>query len=239
VKYKKIREWKNEFEYALEGKSNYALLNHLNKIIKRYKIPVEPFFELIKGMEMDLQNHRYKTFDELYQYCYCAAATVGLMCIEIFGYKHKSTREFAINLGVALQLTNILRDIKIDAENGRIYLPKEDMEKFGYTDEDLLANKYNDSFIALMKYECERAHSYYEKANSCLSKDDKGLMFAARIMEHIYFRILEKIEKMNYNVFRKKIKISKLRKLYITFGVFFKYKLLYSSKDNRKLAPAN
>jgi phytoene synthase len=239
VKYKKIREWKNEFELALHGKSNYSLLNHLTKIIRKYKIPVDPFFELIKGMEMDLQNQRYKTFDELYQYCYCAAATVGLMCIEIFGYKNKSTREFAINLGVALQLTNILRDIKIDAENGRIYLPKEDMEKFGYTEEDLIANKYNASFIALMEYECKRAHEYYEKANQSLSKDDKGLMFAARIMEHIYFRILEKIEKMNYNVFQKKAKISKLRKLYITFGVFFKYKLLYSFKDNRKIVTAN
>jgi phytoene synthase len=239
VKYKKIREWKNEFELAEHGKSKYSLLNHLNKIIRKYNIPVEPFFQLIKGMEMDLQNQRYKTFDELYQYCYCAAATVGLMCIEIFGYKHKSTREFAINLGVALQLTNILRDIKIDAENGRIYLPKEDMEKFGYTEEDLMANKYNASFIALMEYECKRAHEYYEKANKSLSKDDKGLMFAARIMEHIYFRILEKIEKMNYNVFKKKAKISKAKKLYITFGVLFKYKLLYNSKDNRKLAAAN
>ena len=186
-------------------------------------------------MEMDLQNQRYKTFDELYQYCYCVAATVGLMCIEIFGYKNKSTKEFAVNLGVALQLTNILRDIKIDADNGRIYLPKEDMEKFGYTEEDLLANKYNESFIALMEYECKRAHEFYEKANKSLSKDDKGLMFAARIMEHIYFRILEKIEKMNYNVFKKKAKVSKLTKIYITFGVFFKYKLLYNFKDNRKL----
>lgn len=239
VKYKKIREWKNEFELSEHGKSKYSLLNHLNKIIRKYNIPYEPFFQLIKGMEMDLQNQRYKTFDELYQYCYCAAATVGLMCIEIFGYKHKSTREFAINLGVALQLTNILRDIKIDAENGRIYLPKEDMEKFGYTEEDLMANKYNASFIALMEYECKRAHEYYKKANKSLSKDDKGLMFAARIMEHIYFRILEKIEKMNYNVFQKKAKISKAKKLYITFGVLFKYKLLYNSKDNRKLATAN
>lgn len=235
VKYKKIREWKNEFELASQGKSKYSLLNHLDKIIRKYNIPVEPFFELIKGMEMDLQNQRYKTFDELYQYCYCVAATVGLMCIEIFGYKNKSTKEFAVNLGVALQLTNILRDIKIDADNGRIYLPKEDMEKFGYTEEDLLANKYNESFIALMEYECKRAHEFYEKANKSLSKDDKGLMFAARIMEHIYFRILEKIEKMNYNVFKKKAKVSKLTKIYITFGVFFKYKLLYNFKDNRKL----
>lgn len=229
VKYKKIREWRIEFEMALKSESKYSLLNHLNKIIKQFNIPVEPFFELIKGMEMDLQNQRYKTFEELYQYCYCAAATVGLMCIEIFGYKNKNTKDFAINLGVALQLTNILRDIKIDAENGRIYLPKEDMEKFNYTEQDLFNNRYNESFIQLMKFECQRAREYYTKADQCLAKEDKGMMFAARIMQHIYFRLLEKIENINYNVFRKKVKVSKARKLYITFGVFFKYRLLYSS----------
>ncbi|HRE41083.1 MAG TPA: phytoene/squalene synthase family protein [Ignavibacteria bacterium] len=233
VKYKLLREWKNEFEKAMVSSSKFSLLNKVNEIRKKFNIPVEPFFELMKGMEMDIQKNRYKNFEELYNYCYCAAATVGLMCIEIFGYRNIKTKEFAVNLGIALQLTNILRDLKKDAENGRIYLPKEDLEKFGYSEEDLLKNNYNNSFIELMKFECERARRYYKKANECLSKEDKGLMFAARIMEKIYFGILEKIEKVNYNVFDNAAKVSKFKKIFITLGVFAKYRLLYSFKDPR------
>ncbi|NOS84923.1 MAG: squalene/phytoene synthase family protein [Ignavibacteria bacterium] len=227
LKFKKIREWKNEFEHALKGSSNYALLNQVTKIIRNFKIPVEPFFELIKGMEADLQVSRYKDFNTLYQYCFRAAATVGLMCIEIFGYKTESAKQYAVNLGIALQLTNILRDIKFDALNGRIYLPEEDMKKFGYTEDDLMNFRYNESFVELMKFECRRAREYFEKANDAFAKEDRKQLFPARIMQKIYFNILEKIEKMNYNVFSKKAKVSKLKKLYYTFGVYVKYKLAY------------
>jgi len=227
LKFKKIREWKNEFEHALKGSSNYALLNQVTKIIRNFNIPVEPFFELIKGMEADLQVSRYKDFNTLYQYCFRAAATVGLMCIEIFGYKTESAKQYAVNLGIALQLTNILRDIKFDALNGRIYLPEEDMKKFGYTEDDLMNFRYNESFVELMKYECKRAREYFEKANDSFAKEDRKQLFPARIMQKIYFNILEKIEKMNYNVFSKKAKVSKLKKLYYTFGVYVKYKLAY------------
>lgn len=227
LKFRKIREWKNEFEKALKGSSNYALLNQVTKIIRNFNIPVEPFFELIKGMEADLQVSRYKDFNTLYQYCFRAAATVGLMCIEIFGYKTESAKQYAVNLGIALQLTNILRDVKFDALNGRIYLPEEDMKKFGYTEDDLMNFRYNESFVELMKYECKRAREYFEKANDAFAKEDRKQLFPARIMQKIYFNILEKIEKMNYNVFSKKAKVSKLKKLYYTFGVYVKYKLAY------------
>ncbi|MEO8447461.1 MAG: phytoene/squalene synthase family protein [bacterium] len=234
-KFFKIKEWRNEFEKALKsGDSEYSLLNSVSRIIKRFNIPVEPFFDLIKGMEMDLRKKRYNTFGELIDYCFNVASTVGLMCIEIFGYNNPKTKDFAINLGIALQLTNILRDIKSDAKQGRIYIPAEDLKKFNYSESDLMSFTYNENFIKLMKYECERAASYYEKANSYLTKEDKGLMFAARIMEHIYFRVLKIIEKKNYNVFEKKVRVSKLKKLYITAGVFVKYKLLYSF-DERSL----
>ena len=227
VKFKKIREWRDEFEKALKGSSSYSLLNQVNRIIKKFNIPVEPFFELIKGMEADLQTSRYKDFNTLYQYCFRAAATVGLMCIEIFGYKNESAKEYAVNLGIALQLTNILRDIKFDALNGRIYLPEEDLKRFGYSEGDLLNFKYNDSFIELMKFECKRARGYFEKANDNFHKENRKQLFPARIMEKIYFNILQKIEKMNYNVFHKKAKVSKLRKIYYTLGVFVKYKLAF------------
>jgi 15-cis-phytoene synthase len=227
IRFKKIREWKNEFQSALDGSSSYPLLNQLNKVIKKFKIPVEPFFELIKGMEQDLQVSRYKDFATLYQYCFRAAATVGLMCIEVFGYKTQNAKNYAVNLGIAMQLTNILRDIKYDAENGRIYIPEEDLKRFGYSEDDLLNSRYNDSFVELMKFECTRAREYFEKANDAFAKEDRRLLFPARIMQKIYFNILEKIEQMNYNVFKKKAKVSKVKKMYYTFGVFVKYKLAY------------
>lgn len=227
LRYQKIREWRDEFERSLTGKSKYSLLNQVNKIIRNFNIPVEPFFELIKGMESDLQVSRYKDFETLYHYCFRAAATVGLMCIEIFGYKTENAKQYAVNLGIALQLTNILRDIKYDAMNGRIYLPAEDLKRFGYTEDDLMNFRYNESFIELMKFECKRARGYFEKANDCFVKEDRKLLFPARIMQKIYFNILEKIEKMNYNVFKKKAKVSKLKKIYYTLGVFVKYKFAY------------
>ncbi len=233
-KYSGIREWRDEFEKALaHGNSKYPLLNNLNIVIKKYNIPAEPFFDLIKGMEMDLKKNRYNTFSDLMEYCYNVASTVGLMSIEIFGYNNPKTREFAINLGIALQLTNILRDIKSDAEKGRIYIPLEDLRRFNYNEKSLLENEYNDEFIKLMKFECERARYFYAEADSQLSREDKGLMFAAKIMENIYFRILNKIEQNNYNVFGGKIRISKIKKLLITAGIFLKYKLLYGFDENK------
>jgi len=232
-RFTKINDWRKEFEKALKRNSNDALLSQLNVIISKFNIPREPFFELIRGMELDLEKNRYETFEELYKYCYRAAATVGLMCIEIFGYRNSSAKDFAVNLGIALQLTNILRDIKKDALNDRIYIPRDDLEKFGYSEEELLGNKYNDSFIELMKYESERAREFYKKADSYLSKEDKGLMFPARIMRHIYFNVLKNIEKSKYNVFEKCAKVSKFRKILITLGVYLKYRLLYSFNDTR------
>jgi phytoene synthase len=233
-KYSRIIEWRNEFEKALvSGDSKYSLLNNVNIIIKKFNIPVEPFFDLIKGMEMDLKKNRYNTFTELMDYCFKVASTVGLMSIEIFGYNNPRTKDFAINLGIALQLTNILRDIKTDAQQGRIYIPLEDLRRFNYSENDLLSFRYNDDFIKLMKHECERAKFFYDQANNSLTEEDKGLMFAARIMEHIYFRVLKKIEKRNYNVFEKKVRVSNLKKLFITAGVYAKYRLLYSFDENR------
>ena len=126
---------------------------------RRFNIPFGHFFELIQGMEMDLTKNRYETFEELERYCYLVASSVGLMCRQIFGYRNESTREYAINLGIALQLTNILRDVKDDAERGRIYLPREDLARFGYTEDDILHQRYSPAFVELMRFECDRARA--------------------------------------------------------------------------------
>jgi 15-cis-phytoene synthase len=227
IRYEKLRKWRIELELSLSNESSYTLLNKLAKTIRQFNIPIDPFFELLKGMEMDLQNKRYLSFEDLKLYCYRVASTVGLMCIEIFGYKHKSTKEFAVNLGIALQLTNILRDIKKDAENGRIYLPKEDLDRFGCTEKDIMQGVFNSKIRALLEYEAARAKFYFDKANDALNLDDKPSMFAARAMQHIYFKLLEKIIGAGYNVFDNNIKVSKIEKIGISIGVFAKYSLVY------------
>jgi phytoene synthase len=227
IKYEKLRKWRIELEKAVVGHSDYTLLNKLGKTISQFNIPLDPFFELLKGMEMDLSYKRYLSFDDLVTYCYRVASTVGLMCIEIFGYKHKSTKDYAVNLGIALQLTNILRDIKKDSLKGRIYIPQQDLIKFRYSESDLLSHTYNANFVNLMVYETNRAQEYFNNATMNLNLDDKASMFAARAMQHIYHKLLEKIINADYNVFQKNIKINKIEKAGIAIGVWAKYSLVY------------
>jgi phytoene synthase len=227
LKYEKLRKWRIELEKSLYGHSDYQLINKLSRTIQKFNIPLEPFFDLLKGMEMDLQQKRYLTFNDLQTYCYHVASTVGLMCIEIFGYRHPSAKDFAINLGIALQLTNILRDVKKDAERGRIYLPNEDLEKFNYNESDIFNNTYNENFQRMMKFQVERARQYFNTATNSLNHEDKKAMFAARAMQHIYYRMLNKIVDADYDVYNTKIRISKVKKVGISLGVWAKYRLVY------------
>ena len=227
VKYENLRKWRVELEKGLKGNSSLPLLNNLSKIISQFNIPLDPFFDLIKGMEMDIQQSRYPTSDDLMKYCYRVAGTVGLMSIEIFGYKSISTRKYAINLGYAMQLTNILRDIKKDAKIGRIYLPLEDLKRFDYSEEELFSNVYNDNFVALMSYEASKAKDYFSKANRALDISDKPSLFAARAMQHIYFNLLKKLEAKNFNVYSENINVGKTEKAAIAVGVWAKYNLVY------------
>jgi phytoene synthase len=227
LKYEKLHKWRIEFEKAFSGNSAYLLLNKLANTISKFNIPLDPFFDLLKGMEMDLQRKTYLTFDDLVLYCYRVASTVGLMCIEIFGYKNKSAKDFAIDLGIALQLTNILRDIKKDAKNGRVYLPQEDLKKFSYTENDIYLNSYNPNFVNLMQYEVERAKMYFERATNELDLDDKPSMFAARAMQHIYYKLLNKISDADFDVYNNNIRVSNFEKIGISLGVWAKYNLVY------------
>jgi phytoene synthase len=227
VKYENLRKWRIEFEKSFSGHSEFQLLNKLGTTISKFNIPLEPFFELLKGMEMDLQKDRYKSFDDLQLYCYRVASTVGLMCIEIFGYKNPSTKKFAVDLGIALQMTNILRDIGKDAKVGRIYLPQEDLQKFNYTEQEILSLIYNDNFRDLMVYESARAKNYFNSATTYLDLEDKKTMFAARAMQHIYYKMLENIVAADYDVFNNDIKVSKIEKVGIALGVWVKYNLVY------------
>jgi phytoene synthase len=222
AKHQSLLQWAKEFELGLSGNSRFHLVNTLSQIIKRFSIPLLHFDDLIKGMEMDLVKSRYETFEDLKLYCYRVASTVGLICTEIFGYKHDGAKIYAENLGIALQLTNIMRDVAVDAKKGRIYLPQRDMDYFGYSEEELLAGKYNVKFKRLMMYQAERARSYFTDAITHLSNEDRPLFIAALIMQEIYFRLLQDIEKAEYNVFARRIKVSTAKKLLITASVWWK-----------------
>jgi phytoene synthase len=223
-----LRRWRMELGRALKGRSAYPLLNQLNTTARKFNIPVDHFYDLIRGMEMDLGKTRYATFEELRNYCMLVASSVGLMCRQIFGYLNDSTREYAINLGIALQLTNILRDIKEDSRRGRIYLPLEDLRRFGCTEEDLLACRYTPEFVTMMRFECDRASRYFDMARDALRNEDKRFFFAARIMWSIYAHTLQRIKRSNYNVFERRISISSLMKLLIAFRYWLSNTLKYS-----------
>jgi len=221
-----LRKWRQELGRALEGQSHYPVLNQISATAKRFNIPVEHFYELIQGVEMDLTITRYETFEDLHTYCYRVASSVGLMCLKIFGPRHERTREYAVNLGIALQLTNILRDVKTDAKRGRIYIPQEDLHRFRYTEEDLLSHRYSPQFVALMEFECSRAEEYFAKAQSLLPREDRRVMFAAKIMERIYYHTLLRIKKNRYNVFEKSSRLPRILQFLIAVKYWVKHRLL-------------
>jgi phytoene synthase len=148
------------------------------------------------------------------------------MCTEIFGYKNPQTKLYAENLGIALQLTNIIRDVKSDSKRGRIYIPAEDLRRFGYTEDDLLAHRYTPEFVSLMEFECSRAREFYRTADSYLASEDSQRFFAAKIMEAIYLRTLDRIEHSRYNVFDKRISISQMRKLAVALRIWLQNKFI-------------
>jgi phytoene synthase len=164
---------------------------------------------------MDLEHQRYDTFDALYEYCLRVASAVGLICVEIFGYRDGRSRDFAVQLGIALQLTNIIRDVAVDLADGRVYVPQEDLRRFGCSEEDLRRGEVTDRVRALIRFQCERARSYYEQAERALPAADSRALIAARIMGAIYFEILRSIERANYDVFSRVIRVPRLRRAVI------------------------
>lgn len=226
IKLKNLNLWKEEFDKSIYGNSKNELLINLSKVIENFKIPLEPFFDLIEGMEMDINICRYEDFESLKKYCYHVASTVGLISIEIFGYKNEKTKDFAINLGIAFQLTNILRDIVKDLENNRIYIPLNEMRTFDYSESDLIMKKYNQSFIDLMKYQVERAEGYFNLASTSLPSEDRKAMFPARAMHSVYYTLLKKIVKSNYDVLNKNIRVNNFEKIYLALFVYLKNKFI-------------
>jgi phytoene synthase len=195
------------------GGAQPTLADDVRALIAKYKIPSEHFHEIISGVEMDLAPRRYATFDDLRLYCYRVASAVGLVSIEIFGYKNPGCKDYAIDLGLALQITNIIRDVGEDwANGGRIYLPVEDMERFGFSEEDLRVGKQNGAFDQLIRFEAERAREFYNRATAELPPEDARSMVAAEIMHRVYRTLLDKMERDGFRVLEKRYAHGKWKK---------------------------
>jgi len=203
---------------------NDASLQALCEAIRRYKIPRQYFDDLILGLEMDMRMDlgevHYPSFDDLALYCSRVAGAIGLIAIEIFGYRNPHTRDYALNLGQALQLVNILRDLQSDARRGRIYLPQEDLDQFGVRPAALIEGQYTSSFVELMQFECDRARRSFELARANLAAADRRAMVAAEIMAAIYWRLLKLIQARAYNVFGERVRLSRPRKFWIALSVY-------------------
>jgi phytoene synthase len=215
-----LEAWRQELDRCYLGQPAHPITVQLARSLQRFPIPKEYFEELIAGVEMDLTHTRYPTFRELYDYCYRVAGVVGLMCIEIFGYRNPKARDYAVNLGVALQLTNILRDLRVDAERGRIYLPQDELVRFGYSEGELMRGAYTPAFLALMRFCGGRARRYFHQAGQLLAPEDRRSLFAAEIMGSIYYHLLEAIEASGYRVFDRIITLPTARKLWIALSIW-------------------
>jgi len=190
-----------------------AVFIALGDAAKQFQIPKSYFEDVIKGVEMDLTRNRYDTFEELREYCYHVASVVGLICVEVFGYSDDRAVASAIDLGIAMQLTNIMRDVGEDAERDRIYLPLEDLRRFGYTEEQLLAGVWNENFHALMKFEAERTREYFARGTRLFNLLDRRSRACPQTLASVYAKILSKMEHEKFPVFEKRIGISKFTKL--------------------------
>ena len=219
--------WLAEVQRAYAGRPETELGRELAEAVTRFPIPRGAFEDIVAGCRMDLTTRRYASFAELRVYCERVASAVGLASIEIFGYLDPRSREYAVELGLALQLTNILRDIKDDAGRGRIYLPQEDLRRFGYSEDDLLNCRYTPEFVNLMRFQVERARTYFRLAQEALTNDDKGFFFPARIMWSIYAHLLNRIERSQYNVFERRITISRMLRILIAVRYWLSHQIRY------------
>ena len=200
-----------------------ALARDIRGLIQKYSLSPEMLEEIIAGVEMDLSIKRYATFGELRLYCYRVASAVGLVSIEIFGYRNPTCKDYAIQLGLALQMTNIIRDVRKDLRAGRIYLPQEDLGRFHYSEGQLLDRQYNEQVVQLMEFEAKRAREFFARAAASLPRQDRRSMVAAEIMASVYRGLLGRMELDKFRVFEKEYRLSKLEKAGRVAAQLFKF----------------
>jgi phytoene synthase len=221
----RLAEWRADVRRACENQSpRFPVNRELQPVIRQFNLRFELFDDLLKGCELDLDIKRYEDFEALEKYCYHVASVVGLLSIEIFGYKNPATRDYAIYLGHALQLTNILRDVRTDAERGRIYLPLSELKKNNVLPDEILRHEYSERFAQLAAGVAGRAKNFYRLARETLPAEDRRSMVAAELMGSVYWRLLQKLEANRFNVFgARSLKLSKPHKLALIFQSWLRF----------------
>lgn len=220
---RELARWRAELAACYDGGAPQTRQGQaLAPLVRRFGLPREAFDALIEGVEMDIAPRPYETFDDLYQYCIRVASAVGLICLEIFGYREPESRRYATELGVALQLTNILRDVPEDLKRGRVYIPRADLRQFGCSIEDLWQEVHqagtgirSPAVKAVLEHQGNRAREFYARAQQSLPRGDARRLVAAQIMAAIYKGILERIERRQYDVFSSVVRIPRPRRAWI------------------------
>jgi phytoene synthase len=206
-----LASWRTELDRAFDRSSGAEPSTPqgraLKPLITAFALPREPFDDLVDGVAMDLGHDRYQTFEDLYEYCRRVASAVGLICIEIFGVRDEAARDYAVNLGLALQLTNIVRDVGVDLARGRVYLPQQDLAQFGCTDDDLRRGVVTPQIAALLAFQCTRARQYFAHAARAMRRTKARRLVAAEIMGAVYREILRRVERNGYDVFSQVIRV--------------------------------
>jgi phytoene synthase len=221
-----IDKWRKELDAVYNGaETSHPVVLKLREAVSRFAIRREDMEAIIDGCAMDITQSRYQTWDELRTYCYRVASAVGLICIEIFGYCSPKAREYAVDLGIALQLTNILRDVAEDARRGRIYLPAEDLRAFGVSESDLLAGRTSPGFLRMMQFQAQRARSHYLRARAAIGRAERRQLVVAEIMGDIYHALLEQLERTGFDVWNGKAQVARGKKMAIAIGKFASAKL--------------
>jgi len=219
-----LERWRRELDLvygeATPPDDTHPVTLKLREAVRRFPIRREDMEAVIDGCAMDVERDRYETWDELRLYCYRVASAVGLMCIEIFGYSSPRARDYAVDLGIALQLTNILRDVHEDAERGRIYLPLEDLRAAGVSEEDLARGRTSPGFLRLMRTNAARARSHYLRARAAIGPAERRQLVIAEIMGEIYFALLQRLEAADFAVFDGKIALRRREKMAIALRNF-------------------
>ena len=222
---KGLAAWSADVRRACEGGTpEFEVNRELQPVIRDHCLRFELFDELIKGCEMDLDTKRYETHEQLELYCHRVASVVGLLSIEIFGYRNPACRDYAVHLGKALQLTNILRDVRTDAERGRIYLPLTELKRFQVTEEEILRHEYSERYAQLAASVAASARTFYRLAREQLPTEDRRAMVAAELMGAVYWRLLRKLEARQFNVFGlEPTRLSKAQKLALIIRTWLRF----------------
>lgn len=209
--------WRDEVSKLYKGQATHPVTKALQDLLNDFNLAEEYLLEIIDGMEMDLDIHHYATFKDLTLYCYRAASVVGLLSAEIFGFNNRETLKYAHDLGMAFQLTNILRDVREDAERGRVYLPQDELLQFGVNQQNLTQPVTSDAVKKLFHFQADRAREFYIKAFNELPEEDRFSQRTGLIMAEIYLSLLEEIENDGYRVLEHRIKLTPTRKLWLAW----------------------